>query len=378
MNKNRLLILGIAVVSLLFTNCNKEEEAVVENTTFNFGQMVSRNFAGKVVDENNNPISNAVVSLSGQLTSTDANGSFSLQNVPVLERLGFIKTVKDGFLDGSRTVLSHEGVNNVRIMMLSQNVTETIASGEVSVVTLDNSTKLTFDGSFMTESGQAYNGNVDVYVHHLDAADPYIFDKMPGNLIGTRTDGSVSGMETYGMINVELRGENGQDLQIASGHTTNMSLPIAQNQLDTAPATIPLWHFNENSGLWEEQGFSRRVGNRYVGNVSHFTWWNNDYAYEVASLTTIVTNFDGTPVVGVRVTISRANGSTGDVLMNLGTTGANGTLTAGVPKNEVLTFRAYTSDGQLISTQLLPASNLSTRTVYVVIPIINKIAGPKN
>ena len=378
MNKNRLLILGIAVVSLLFTNCNKEEEAVVENTTFNFGQMVSRNFAGKVVDENNNPISNAVVSLSGQLTSTDANGSFSLQNVPVLERLGFIKTVKDGFLDGSRTVLSHEGVNNFRIMMLSQNVTETIASGEVSVVTLDNSTKLTFDGSFMTESGQAYNGNVDVYVHHLDAADPYIFDKMPGNLIGTRTDGSVSGMETYGMINVELRGENGQDLQIASGHTTNMSLPIAQNQLDTAPATIPLWHFNENSGLWEEQGFSRRVGNRYVGNVSHFTWWNNDYAYEVASLTTIVTNFDGTPVVGVRVTISRANGSTGDVLMNLGTTGANGTLTAGVPKNEVLTFRAYTSDGQLISTQLLPASNLSTRTVYVVIPIINKIAGPKN
>ena len=370
--------MGIAVVSLLFTNCNKEEEAVVENTTFNFGQMVSRNFAGKVVDENNNPISNAVVSLSGQLTSTDANGSFSLQNVPVLERLGFIKTVKDGFLDGSRTVLSHEGVNNVRIMMLSQNVTETIASGEVSVVTLDNSTKLTFDGSFMTESGQAYNGNVDVYVHHLDAADPYIFDKMPGNLIGTRTDGSVSGMETYGMINVELRGENGQDLQIASGHTTNMSLPIAQNQLDTAPATIPLWHFNENSGLWEEQGFSRRVGNRYVGNVSHFTWWNNDYAYEVASLTTIVTNFDGTPVVGVRVTISRANGSTGDVLMNLGTTGANGTLTAGVPKNEVLTFRAYTSDGQLISTQLLPASNLSTRTVYVVIPIINKIAGPKN
>lgn len=378
MNKNRLLILGIAALSLVFTNCNKEEEAVIENTTFNFGQMVSRNFAGKVVDENNNPISNAVVSLSGQLTSTDASGSFSLQNVPVLERLGFIKTVKEGFLDGSRTVLSHEGINNVRIMMLSQNVTETIASGEVSVVTLENTTKLTFDGSFMTENGQAYNGNVDVYVHHLDAADPYIFDKMPGNLIGTRTDGSISGMETYGMINVELRGENGQDLQIASGHTTNMSLPIAQNQLDTAPATIPLWHFNENSGLWEEQGFSRRVGNRYVGNVSHFTWWNNDYAYVVASLTTIVTNFDGTPVNGVRVTISRANGSTGDVLMDLGTTGANGTLTAGVPKNEVLTFRAYTSDGQLISTQILPASNLSTRTVYVVIPIINKMTGPKN
>jgi hypothetical protein len=376
MKTNKLLIFGLAALSLVFTNCNKEEETSQENVAFNFGQVVSRSFEGKVVDENNNPISNAVVSLSGQLTTTDANGKFSLLNVPVLERLGYIKTVKEGYLDGSRTVMSHEGLNKVSIMMLTQNLTETIATGEVSVVSLPNSTKVTFDGAFMNENGQPYTGNVDVYMHHLDAADPYVFDKMPGNLIGTRTDGSVSGMETYGMVNVELRGEDGQELQIASGHTANLSLPIAPNQLDTAPATIPLWHFNETSGLWEEQGFSRRVGNRYVGNVSHFTWWNNDYAYVVATLTTIVTNFDGTPVNGVRVTISRPNGSSGDVLMDLGVTGANGTLTAGVPRNEVLTFRAYSTDGQLISTQILPASNELSRTVYVVIPIINKNAAP--
>jgi hypothetical protein len=378
MKKNKFLVFGLIALSLAFTNCNKEEESMqTENIAFNFGQIVSRSFEGKVVDENKYPIANVVVSLNGQLTSTDSNGNFSLVNVPVLERLGYIKTVKEGYLDGSRTVFSHEGLNKVSIMMLTQNVTETIATGEVSVVSLPSSAKVTFDGAFMTASGLPYNGLVDVYMHHLDAADPNVFYKMPGNLIGTRTDGSTSGMETYGMVNVELRGSEGQELQIASGHTANLSLPIAPNQLDTAPSTIPLWHFNETSGLWEEQGFSRRVGNRYVGNVSHFTWWNNDYAFVVASLTTVVTNFDGTPVNGVRVTISRPSGSTGDVLIDLGTTSVNGTLTAGVPRNEPLRFRAFTADGQLISEQLLPASNQLSRTVFVVIPIINKSGSVK-
>jgi hypothetical protein len=208
-------------------------------------------------------------------------------------------------------------------------------------------------------------------MNHLDSTDPNIFDKMPGTLIGTRTDGSISGMETYGMLNVELRGSNNEKLQLTAGHTASISLPIAQNQLDTAKGTIPLWHFNETAGLWEEEGFATRVGNRFVGTVSHFSWWNCDDAYVVATLNVVVRNFDQTPVNGVRVTLTRAAGSTGDVLLNLGTTGVNGTLTAGVPRNEVLTFRAYTSDGILINTQVLPASNLLVRTVYVVIPVNN-------
>lgn len=179
------------------------------------------------------------------------------------------------------------------------------------------------------------------------------------------------------MLNVELRGNDDQKLQIATGHKANISLPIAANQLDTAPATIPLWHFNEDSGLWEEQGFSRRQGDRYVGSVSHFSWWNNDYAYVVGTLNVTVKNFDNSPVVGVRITITRPTGSTGDVLMDLGFTGANGTLSSPVPLNEVLIFRAYAPDGTLINQQTLPASNQMVRYVTVIIPVVNKAATPK-
>lgn len=373
MKTNKLLILGVALLTLVFTNCNTSEDSN-DNYTFNFGNTISSEFAGKIVDANNNPISGVAIEMSGKTATTAADGTFTLSNVAVKERFGYMTATKTGFINGSRTVMPHEGVNNVTIMLLQRNIVATIPTGQTTVVTLPSNTKVTFDGSFMLENGTAYNGNVKVSMNYLDPRDANVFDKMPGNLIGTRTDGSISGMETYGMINVELIGDNNEKLQLTSGHTANISMPIAPNQLDTADATIPLWFFNETTGLWEEQGFSRKIGNSYIGNVSHFTWWNNDCSYVVATLNVVVSNSDGTRVNGVKVTITRQNGSTGDVLMNLGTTGPNGTLSAGVPRNEVLIFKAYTADGSLINTQNIPASNALTRTVYVEIPVSNKMA----
>jgi hypothetical protein len=371
MKLNKLLVLGFALLALVFTNCNTSENTT-DSYSFNFGNSITSDFTGKIVDINNNPVSGVEIAMSGQTTNTDSEGNFSLSGISVKERFAYMTATKTGFVKGSRAVMPHDGVNAVKIMLLPLNVVATVPAGETSTVTLPNTTKIIFDGAFMTENGATYNGNVKVVLNHLDSRDPFVFDKMPGNLVGTRLDGSISGMETYGMINVELIGDNNEKLELATGHTANVTMPIASNQLDTATETIPLWSFNETKGLWEEEGFSRKIGSKYIGNVSHFCWWNNDCSYVVATLYVTVLNADGTPVKGVRVTITRAGGSTGDVLMDLGTTGGNGQLSAGVPRNEVLTFKAYTQGGILINTQQLPASPDLKRYVTVVIPIQNK------
>lgn len=372
MKKSKLLLASLALIGLTFVACDNRDEQEL-GYEFTLGNSISKDFKGKIVDENSNPIAGVTITMAGMTTTTDADGKFTLNGVSVLERFAYLTAEKAGYLKGSRAVIPHEGVTDMNIMLLPMNVTETFESGEPHNVLLPNNVKIAFDGAFMTENGTAYNGDIDVIVNHLDAADPNVFVKMPGALLGQRTDGTISGMETYGMVNVELRGDNGEKLQIMTGHTAEVVLPIAPNQLDTAPATIPLWHFNETSGMWEEQGFSRKVGNKYYGTVSHFSWWNNDYAYVVATLHVTVKNSDGSPVNGVRVTITRQAGSTGDVLMDLGTTGVNGTLSAGVPRNEVLTFRAYNSLGILINEQNLPASPDLDRYVTVIIPTVDRI-----
>lgn len=376
MKINKLFILGFALAGMLFSSCDTREEKEL-SYEFNFGNAVSRNFVGKVVDVNHSPIANATIKMGSFTTTTDANGQFSLSSVPVLERFAYLTAEKEGFMKGSRATMPHDGENNMVIMLLPENVVDTFAAGQPHNVFLPNNVKVAFDGAFMTENGAVYSGNVNVVAHELASTDPDVFIKMPGNLIGQRTDGSISGMETYGMVNVELKGDNGEKLQILTGHKAEIVQPIAQNQLDTAPATIPLWHFNETTGLWVEEGYSRKVGNKYYGEVSHFTWWNNDYAYVVATLYVTVKNSDETPVNGVRVTITRQAGSTGDVLMDLGVTGVNGTLSAGVPRNEVLIFRAYNAQGILINQQVLPASPDLQRYVTVIIPTIDRMSSPK-
>jgi hypothetical protein len=373
MKTNKLLILAFACIALLFNSCNKSEDETTSSDVFTLGANVSRSFTGTIVDSNSNPLANVAINMSGVTTTTDAEGNFTLNNVSVKERFAYVTAEKTGFIKGSRVVFPGvDGFSKLQIMLLPATVVATIESGQTSVVALANQTKVTFDGAFMTESGSAYTGNVKIIMNHLDPADPKVFEKMPGNLIGTRTDGSYAGMETYGMIVVEMLGQNNQKLQLMTGHTASLVMPIAPNQLDTAAATIPFWHFNETKGMWEEQGFSRRVGTNYVSNVPHFSWWNNDWAYVPSVLTVIATNFDSTPVNGLRITLTRFAGSTGDVLIDLGVTGANGRLTANTPKNEQLIFRAYTTDGILISEQTLAASDASARTVYVEVPAPNR------
>jgi hypothetical protein len=375
MKLNKLTLLGFALATLLFTNCTKsEDEAIIETEAkFDLGSTVSRAFKGTIVDNNNNPLSNVTVRLNGKVATTDSNGVFTFSNVSVLERFAFVTAEKTGFINGSRTLSTHEGLNSLEIMMLPETVVATIASGTVKDVTLPNNVKVTFDGAFMKADGSAYNGNVKVIMNHLAADDKDVFKKMPGNLLAINTQGEYKGLQTFGMINVELKGTNNEKLQLTSGHKANVVLPIAANQVQTAPSTIPMWHFDEVTGVWKEEGFSTKVGNVYKGEVAHFTWWNNDYAYTVGTLNVTVTS-GGSPVNGVRCTVTRLAGSTGDVIMNLGTTNANGKLSSPVPLNEAYVFRAY-ANGVLIYEQSIPAANLMVRNIVIEMGVDQRPAG---
>lgn len=377
MKLNKLFILGFALATTLFTSCNNNDDDSTNTVNpdaeykFDLGKDVNRAFKGLIVDENNQPLSGVTVKMSGKVTTTNASGIFTLSNVPVKERFAYLTAEKAGFVNGSRTMTTHESLNSLKIMMLQENLVKTIQTGVVSNVQLGNTT-VQFDGAFSTESGIAYTGAVKIFMNDLPSNDANVFNKMPGTLFAIDSKGEYKGLETYGMVNVDIKGANNEKLQIASGHKAKITMAIAPNQYDTAPSTMALWNFDEVQGVWKEDGFSTRVGNNYVGEVSHFCWWNNDYAYTVATLTVIAKNYDGTVAQGVRCTVTRLAGSTGDVLMELGVTGANGTLSVGVPRNEVLIFRAYDTDGVLVKEETLPASNLMSRTVNVTIPVNNR------
>jgi hypothetical protein len=130
-------------------------------------------------------------------------------------------------------------------------------------------------GSFVTASGTAYTGSVSVEAFQYDLTTP---NPIPGDL-GAVFQGKQVRMGTFGAFHLLPRDTQGQPLVMAASKRASVSLPIQPNQRATAPATIPLFHYDENTGRWIEDGTLTRSGDAYVGEVTHFSVFNADTVF---------------------------------------------------------------------------------------------------
>ncbi|HEX8562034.1 MAG TPA: carboxypeptidase-like regulatory domain-containing protein [Flavobacterium sp.] len=373
-----LRFLVSAAVILLLSGCNPEDDNNNNNGSSgsdfieNFGSEVQRDFIGQIVDTNNQPIQNATVKVGSSTAQTDSNGIFIIKDAQVYEQFAYIKATKAGFIDGSRSMVPTAGKNKVKIMLLSSAPTATVSSGSASEVSIYSGTKVIFDGAFEDENGNEYTGDVNVSMFYLNPSNENIGSLMPGMLYAETGAGEEAALQTFGMLHVELRGTGGQKLQIADGHTAEITMRIDDDQLATAPSTIPLWHFDEAAGYWKEDGIATKEGNFYVGEVSHFSWWNCDAPFPTVSLQVTVVDSDGNPVANALVTLEFA----GSNYATSGYSNTDGSISGLIPANQTLTMTVFDDCGGIVSTStigpfatdtVLPATMLASAVETVQI-----------
>ncbi len=178
----------------------------------------------------------------------------------------------------------------------------------------------------------AYTGTVTAKSTYLNPDNESFPTEMPGDL----TTNSNGQLVSLGMVAVELTGSNGEKLQLADGETAKLSFPVPGNAKET-PATMPLWSFNESTGLWEKEGDATydATNKVYVGTVSHFSWHNLDYEMARATLNVKVVNSAGTALYDVPVDIDGQR----KVYTN-----KDGIATCVVPSNTKLYVRVKSED----------------------------------
>lgn len=364
--------LSLALLLTLFVfSCNTDDNSNDPGDTSNdfienFGSQASRDFIGQIVDPNNDPIQNATVKIGSSTAQTDVNGVFIINNASVYEKFAYIKAEKAGFINGSRSIVPTDGKNNIKIMMIPAQVTETVASGSSSEVALYTGTKVVLDGAYEDEDGNAYSGNVQVSLFHLTASDDNLSSLMPGMLYAEDESGDETVLETFGMVHVQLTGTGGQKLQIADGHTAQITVRVDDTQTATAPSTIPLWHFDEEYGYWKEDGTATKQGNYYVGTVSHFSWWNCDAQFPTVSLCATIVTPSGEPIANTAIGISRA----GMTYPSMGYTNSNGEVCGLIPANETLTMTVYDNCGAVASTSSIGPFSADTDLGNIVLAAV--------
>lgn len=103
---------------------------------------------------------------------------------------------------------------------------------------------------------------------------------MPAEMLTKDEDGEIKPIESFGAITVTFEDENGEALNLAENSQAIINIPA----VGELASTVPLYYYNDQSGLWVKEGEAQLVnsveGNFYTGTVSHFTTWNADRIYE--------------------------------------------------------------------------------------------------
>ncbi len=371
-NQNRLVKIASVLLLFLMLSCSDnsgDNSNISPEFNYNQGNSVNRNFQGLILDTSGNPVNNATVQIGNSSAQTSTSGSFSIIGAEVKERFAHVKVSKTGFISGSRVLVPTSGDNRINIMLIPNTPTAIITSGTNSEVSLPNGTKVKFDGSFKDASGNAYSGDVQVSLYHLKPSNSYLGELMPGSLLASNASGEARVLETLGMLHVELTGSAGEKLNIANGHTAEISLDIDASQLGTSPTTIPLWSFDEANGIWKEEGTATRVGNKYIGTVSHFSWWNCDAPFQQCNLTVTVNNSANLPISNVKVTIRRPS----QTYAVPGITNTSGQVTGIIPANESLTIQILDFCGNVIFTTTAGPFSVGSSNTLPTVTLSNSV-----
>ncbi len=337
----KLAAFFVSFIILVQFGCKRNNDIIVDPTPVletppisNDAVKVSATISGSVIDENNQPVSSVTVTAGTNTTSTDAMGNFSFRNINVSAANAHVSVTKTGYFKGIRSFVTEAGKNNyVKIQLIKQSVTGTITAAAGGAVT-SNGAVITFPvNAFVTASGAAYTGNVKVYSTWIDPTSPNLPLVVPGDLRGINSSNGEYLLKSYGMVGAELKDDNGNTLKIAPGKTAAISFPIPAALQAGAPATIPLWHFDEATARWREEGTATKTGNIYTAQVNKFSFWNVDVPGNFINLDMrLINSANNLPLANtlVKVTSLTSNTSAYDH------TNDSGYVSGYVPKNENL------------------------------------------
>ena len=304
-------VLYLLISVFILNSCKKNDGVGATNTepTYNDAETVTASITGTVVNENNQPVQGATVYSGANTLTTDINGMFQFRNIPVSKNNGYVKVTRAGYFNGNRSFLTIAGqTNTVRIRLLPKTNTGTFSASAGGTISLSTGGRVVFPANAITDAaGGIYSGMVKVAMAWINPMNSDLGSIIEGDLRGITTDGYERVLETYGMLGVELTNSSGQVVRIATGKTAKISMPIPVEMQAIAPASIPLWYFDEAIGRWKEEGSAARTGNEYTGSVSHFSFWNCDVSRIRVKLNINLVDQNHQPLIYSIVWIKRKN-----------------------------------------------------------------------
>lgn len=256
-------------------------------------------------------LANVQVSIGGCMTTTDDQGYYSLTNIATGIR-AVISFSHDGYYKNS-TIIQIDQYNEGTTVLSSNYV-------EFSLQKYASWNPWSFDSAAgasggaveipasacINPNGTKYQGIVKANWIFVDTMTTEGRDAFPGQYEGKTTKGEIVPFVSYGFMSLELEDQSGNALDV----TGNMNF-ILNSVSGTTAASIPLWYFDYEQGIWIEEGSAiKQSDGSYKATVARpGTWSISQPISESPGIYRghIVYESDGKPAKDVRVHAVGAN-----------------------------------------------------------------------
>ena len=226
-------------------------------------------FAGRLTDKDGLPLT-GLIRVNGYRKMTTSTGTFELY-VPYNTRY-VIEATRNGYVPYS-VIHTGAALDNMNIRLnraehFNINPTQNID------VTDSRGTRITIPaGSLVDSQGRPAPASIQLQLYTYDLRN----EQMVGDMSGVDVNGQPVVLQSIGAFSAEFRDANGILYNLAPGRTAQISLHA--DPANPFSGSVPLWWYDQNRGLWVEEGMGTVVDGVATGQVSHFTVWNFDIKF---------------------------------------------------------------------------------------------------
>lgn len=260
--------------------------------------------SGRVVSADTGlPVAGATVTAGGTTVTTGADGTFSITGLTQADRVPV--TISAGGHAQIVRITSVTGgtVTTVTTQMSTIATTASIDAAVGGTATVPGSTaQVAFPAAaIVTSTGTAPTQTVLVRVTPINLA------QSPGLLTGdyrTTHNGAAAWIESFGAASVVLTDAAGGSYNLASGQSATIRIPVSTRS-STLPNSVPLYWFDETTGLWVQEGTATLSGTApnqyYEGSVARSGDWTAAQVINTVLVSGCVRDEAGAAVARARV-----------------------------------------------------------------------------
>ncbi|GEM_PF-1630799 len=257
-----------AALLVSIAGCAPDEEVPLTDVS-----NATAGISGVLVGPQAVPIAGSVVQVGDQETTTNAAGEFSLIGLAEGVPLDLYARSDAWSTAHHRIELGAAEKRFLRLTALPV-VTSTLASAQAGgEIETEDGLRLDFaPGALVFADGTAAVGELTVRSTLLRT--PASTAVAPGGMMAVVEESPQAfPLESFGMVEVRLS-VDGREVQPTEDVV--IDLPLSLTGDFEHGEEVPLWSFDEETGVWQLEGEGTVLDRRFRARASHFSWWNVD------------------------------------------------------------------------------------------------------